>query len=333
MKGLRRIAVAGAGAFGTALALVADRAGRDVVLWGRDAARMRRIAATRVNEAQLAGVTIPDSIRITADPVAIGDADMILLAAPAQSTRSVLAALAANTPAGVPVIACAKGIEQASGKLQTDIIAELLPKSRPAALSGPGFAAEIARGLPTAVTIAAPEIGFAEDLCAALASDFFRPYASDDPAGVELGGAIKNVLAIAAGIVAGRNLGEGARAALVARGLAEMMRLGAALGARQETFMGLSGLGDLVLTATSGRSRNLAFGIALARNHPAAVLLAADAPLVEGAHTARIAAKLAQDRGVDAPIIGAIAAIVEGSIDVEAAIAGLVNRPLRRETE
>ena len=333
MKGSQRVAIAGAGAFGTALALVAGRAGRDVALWGRDAARMREIATTRANEVHLSGVAIPDSIRLTADLTSFRDADIILLAAPAQATRSVLAAIAPHAPDAAPVIACAKGIEQASGKFQTAIIAELLPRSRPAALSGPGFAEEIARGLPTAVTIAASEIAFAEDLCAALAGDFFRPYASDDPTGVEFGGAIKNVLAIAAGIVAGRNLGEGARAALVARGLAEMMRVGAALGARQETFMGLSGLGDLVLTATSGHSRNLAFGIALARNRPAAELLAADAPLVEGAHTARIAATLAQDHGIDAPIIGAVAAIVDGSIGVEAAIAGLVNRPLKRETE
>jgi glycerol-3-phosphate dehydrogenase (NAD(P)+) len=328
-----RVAIAGAGAFGTALALVADRAGRDVVLWGRDAARMREIARVRMNEAHLPGVAVPDRIRVSADPAAIGEADMILLAAPAQGTRSLLTTLAAHVPPGAPVIACAKGIEQASGMLQTDIIAALLPKSRPAALSGPGFAEEIARGLPTAVTVAASEMAFAEELCAALASDFFRPYASDDPTGVELGGAIKNVLAIAAGIVAGRKLGESARAALIARGLAEMMRLGAALGAREETFMGLSGLGDLVLTATSGHSRNLAFGIALARNRRAAELLGADAPLVEGAHTARIAATLAQEHAIEAPIVAAIAGLVEGTISVEAAIAGLVNRPLKRETE
>jgi glycerol-3-phosphate dehydrogenase (NAD(P)+) len=200
-----------------------------------------------------------------------------------------------------------------------------------AGLSGPGFAEEIAAGLPTAVTIAAADLSLAHALCAALSLDSFRPYASDDLCGVELGGAIKNVLAIACGVVAGRNLGESARAALIARGLAEMTRLGAALGARPETFMGLAGLGDLVLTATSRRSRNLSFGMALGEGRSLAELLGAGMPLVEGAHTARIAADLARRNGVDAPIIAAVAAVIDGELGVAEAIEGLVSRPLKAE--
>jgi glycerol-3-phosphate dehydrogenase (NAD(P)+) len=299
-----RIAIAGAGAFGTALASVAGQAGRSVILWARGA-----------------------------DPVLYHDADIVLLAVPAQATRALMMALAKDIPAGVPIVACAKGIEQGTGRLQSQIIREVLPGALPAALSGPGFAEEIAAGLPTAVTIAAEDIALAEKLCAALATDAFRPYASDDLVGVEMGGAIKNVLAIAAGIVAGRHLGESARAALIARGLAEMLRLGVALGARAETFMGLSGLGDLVLTATSKNSRNLAFGTALAGGRSLGELLAKGAPLVEGAHTARIAAELARRHGIDAPIIAAVAAILDGAISVDAAIDGLANRPLKREME
>jgi glycerol-3-phosphate dehydrogenase (NAD(P)+) len=332
MSDFRRIAVAGAGAFGTALALAAQRAGREVTLWGRDRARQNEIAKARENKAHLPGVRLPDSIRVTADAASLREAELALLAAPAQATRSLLVEIADHVAVDAALLACAKGIEQDTGLSQTRVIAALRPQARLAALSGPGFAEEIAAGLPTAVTIAAGEISLAEDICAALSSDTFRPYASDDLVGVELGGAVKNVLAIACGVVAGRGLGESARAALIARGLGEMTRLGMALGARQGTFMGLSGLGDLVLTATSTQSRNLAFGAALARGLPVRELLADGAPLVEGAHTAGVAAKLARQHGIDLPIIGAVAGLVEGAIDVDQAIAGLVNRPLRRET-
>ena len=328
-----RVAIAGAGAFGTALAVVADRAGRKVTLLARDANAAQAMQELRENTRHLPGVELPRSIEVTADPSGIAYADVMLLAAPAQSTRDLLAKLAPQIRDRIPVIAAAKGIEQGSGKLQTEIIAEMLPAVRPAALSGPGFADEIARGLPTAVTIAAADLPLAHALAVALATDAFRPYASDDLVGVELGGAVKNVLAIAAGIVAGRVLGESARAALIARGLAEMMRLGAALGARPETFMGLSGLGDLVLTATSRHSRNLAFGMALGEGQRPADLLAAGMPLAEGAHTATVAAELAKQRRVDMPITAAVAAIIAGRLGVEAAIEGLVSRPLKSETE
>ncbi len=326
-----RLVIAGAGAFGTALALVALRAGRDVTLWARNPALADEIGHSRENPRYIRDATLPPEIAVTADSKAFREAALALLAVPSQATRGVLEALAPDMPPDIPILACAKGIERETGLLQSEIIAELMPEALPAALSGPGFAEEIAHGLPTAVTIAADDLNLAHRLCTALAGEGFRPYASDDVAGVELGGALKNVFAIAAGIVAGRALGEGARAALIARSLAEMMRLGTALGARRETFMGLSGLGDLVLTATSRHSRNLAFGMALGEGRHATDLLVEGMPLAEGAHTASIAAELAGRHAVDAPVIAAVAAIIDGTLGVEAAIDGLVSRPLKAE--
>jgi glycerol-3-phosphate dehydrogenase (NAD(P)+) len=330
---IQRVVIAGAGAFGTALAVVADKAGRRVTLFARDAGQADAITKARENSRYLPGVALPASINVTANAKDFRDADLVILAAPAQATRALATMQAAKIPPGIPVIATAKGIERGSGKTQTEIIAEVLPKAQPAALSGPGFAEEIARGLPTAVTFAAKDMALAHALSAALATDAFRPYASDDLIGVELGGAIKNVLAIAAGIVAGRLLGESARAALIARGLAEMMRLGGALGARAETFMGLSGLGDLVLTATSRHSRNLAFGMALGEGQSPGALLTTGMPLVEGAHTAAVAATLARRHDVDMPITAAVAALVEERLTVNAAIERLVSRPLKAESD
>ena len=328
-----RVLVAGAGAFGTSLALVALRAGRDVTLFARDPALADEIGHSRENTHYLPSATLPPEITVTAEPKAFREAGLVLLVVPSQATRSVLASLKPNIPADAPILACAKGIERETGLLQSEIIAELMPDALPAALSGPGFAEEIANGLPTAVTIAADDLKLAHRLCTALAGERFRPYASDDLAGVELGGALKNVFAIAAGIVAGRALGESARAALIARSLAEMMRLGTALGARRETFMGLSGLGDLVLTATSRHSRNLAFGMALGEGRHASDLLVAGMPLVEGAHTAHVAVELAARHGVDAPIIAAVATVIDGAIGIDAAIDGLVSRRLKAETD
>jgi glycerol-3-phosphate dehydrogenase (NAD(P)+) len=331
VKSSGTIAIAGAGAFGTALALIAAKAGHRVNLWTQTVTQADAMQAARENKRHLPGVTLPPPITVTSEKETFRDAGLVLLAAPAQATRSLAVVLRNYIPSGVPVVACAKGIERGRGRLQTEIIAELLPHANPAVLSGPGFAEEIAGGLPTAVAIAAVELALAHELCAALSTDTFRPYASDDPVGVELGGAVKNVLAIAAGVVAGRKLGESARAALIARGLAEMMRLGSALGARPETFMGLSGLGDLVLTATSNRSRNLAFGMALGAGRSTAELLGEDQPLAEGAYTAGVAAELARQHGIDAPIIAAVAAVIDGRIGVAAAIEGLVSRPLKAE--
>ena len=325
------VSVLGAGAFGTALAIVAHKAGQSVTLWGHDEAAIEVIRADRENPPHLPGVDIPPEIEVTSDLGACAHARTVLLAVPSQATRAVASRFAGHARAETAIVACAKGIETSTGRRQSEIIAETMPQARPAALSGPGFAEEIARGQPTAVTIAAADQALAHELCATLATESFRPYASDDLIGVELGGAVKNVLAIAAGVVAGRALGEGARAALIARGLAEMTRLGVAAGARAETFMGLSGLGDLVLTATGRRSRNLAFGMALGEGRTAAPLLGPGMPLVEGAHTAQIAAELAARLGVEAPLTTAVAAIIEGTLTVDKAIEGLVSRPLKAE--
>ena len=330
MSSFERIIVAGAGAFGTALAVAADRAGRRVTLWARDPGKAAAIRSAGENP-HLPGVRMPPRIAVTADRGTFGDGDLVLLAVPAQETRAAAKSLAAVIPDGAAVVACAKGVEATTGLLQTAVLRDCLRELRIAALSGPGFADEIAHGRPTALTVAAANIRLAHAIAAALSSAAFRLYATDDVAGVELGGALKNVLAIACGIVAGRELGESARAALIARGLAEMTRLGGALGARPETFMGLSGLGDLVLTATSAKSRNTSFGIALGRGESPSDLLAGAAPLAEGARSAQMAAALARRHGVEAPIIEAVAAILAGATGVEEAIEALVSRPLRAE--
>ena len=328
-----RIAVLGSGAFGTALAIVACAAGRDVTLWGREAERVAAISAARENREHLPGIALPAALRLTADLADIRACDAVLVAVPAQAMRSLAGAQVPTLGHGVPVVSCAKGIEWGTGKLPSQVLAECLPGVPVAALSGPGFADEIARGLPTAVTIAANDMQLAESLCGALSCETFRPYANDDLVGVELGGAVKNVLAIACGIAIGRGLGESARAALISRGLAEMTRLGTALGARRETFRGLSGLGDLVLTATSVRSRNMSFGLALGQGRPMAELTGPGAPLAEGAHTARMAAQLAAKQRVDAPVIAAVAAILDEGADIDASLRALLARPLKRELD
>jgi glycerol-3-phosphate dehydrogenase (NAD(P)+) len=326
-----RIGVIGAGAFGTALAQVAARGGHDVALWARDPAEAGRMADTRENAARLPCVALSRAIRPTADLGEAAASDILLLSVPSQATDEVAARLSPHVAPGTPVVACAKGLARGGGRIQTDILAARLPQARAAALSGPGFAAEIARGLPTAVTVAAGDLALASHLAGALSAEGFRAYASDDVIGVELGGALKNVLAIACGVVAGRRLGESARAALIARGLAEMTRLGVAMGARRETFMGLSGLGDLVLTATSAQSRNLRFGAALGEGRTAREMMAEGRPLAEGAFTADVAARLARAHGLDMPVTFAVAAVIEGTLPVDAAIEGLVSRPLRPE--
>ena len=320
---LERIAVVGAGAWGTALALAAARAGRSVVLWGRNAAAL---AADGENRAHLPGISIPDSIHITETLEPVLAADAILIATPTQTVREVVAHLAAIRD-DTPVVTCAKGLERGTGLRPTEVLAAALPPAAPAVLSGPSFARDVALGLPTAVTIAASETRRAMALCHALGSPTFRPYAETDMIGVEVGGAFKNVLAIAAGIVAGRGLGASASAALVARGFAELRRIGAALGARPETLMGLSGLGDLVLTCSSAQSRNFAYGLALGRGE------APPAALAEGAATAPVARAMAQRLGIDMPITAAVAAVIEGESDIDAAMAALMSRPLRREAE
>jgi glycerol-3-phosphate dehydrogenase (NAD(P)+) len=324
-----RIAVLGGGAWGTALANVAARAGRRVTLWEHDPANAEQLAQTRESRF-LRGVQIEDSIALTRELAEAAAAQAILLVVPAQATRSVAEALAPVIAPGTPVITCAKGIEHGTRKFMTEVVAECAPKAVPAILSGPSFAADVARGLPTAVTLAANDEALAAELARALASRTFRPYQSSDVRGVEVGGAAKNVLAIASGIVTGRGLGASASAALTTRGFAELVRFGRAHGAKIETMMGLSGLGDLILTCSSPQSRNFAFGVNLGQGR-APQVIQDKTGLAEGAFTAPVLLEMAQARGVDMPISQAVAAVLSGRMSVDEAIESLLNRPLRAE--
>ena len=324
----RTIGVVGAGAYGAALALAATRAGRRILLWARDEATIAAIERTR-QAPRLPDVQLPESVSATASLSALAAADAILVTVPTQSLRQVCEGLALALPPGKPVISAAKGIEQTTGLFTTQVIAEAFPGAVPAILSGPSFAADIGSGLPTAVTLAAEDPDLAQALAEALSSPAFRIYHSADPRGVEIGGAAKNVLAIAAGIAIGLGYGESARAALVARGFSELRRFGEAHGAQGETLMGLSGLGDVVLSCASPQSRNFAFGLALGQGKDVAE--AAGGKLAEGAFTASILARMAQARGIEMPIAEAVAAIIAGTSGVREAVTGLLARPLRAE--
>jgi glycerol-3-phosphate dehydrogenase (NAD(P)+) len=323
----QRIAVIGAGAWGTALANVAMRAGRTVTLKARDP-RSAAVLAEQRESPRLPGLRCDDRVTVTADAAAAANADAVLLVVPAQALREVATSLAAKVAPGTPVIACAKGIEQGSGCFMTEVISACMPQAVPAVLSGPSFATDVMRGLPTAVTLAAADGGMAAALAHALGSPTFRPYHSDDVRGVEIGGAAKNVLAIAAGIVAGRGLGASATAALVTRGFAELARFGRACGARPETLVGLSGLGDVVLTCSSLQSRNFSLGVALGEGRS---LEQAQGKLAEGVFTASVLIAMARDRGVEMPIAAAVDAVLEQRLTIDAAIESLLTRPFRAE--
>jgi glycerol-3-phosphate dehydrogenase (NAD(P)+) len=325
MASYKSVAVIGAGAWGTALAGVAARAGRDVTLYARDAAGAAQISATRKN-AKLPELRLDANVRVTSDIALSARADIILIATPAQSLRVAVTALAPHLGSGKPVIATAKGIERGTHKFMTEVIAETAPDARPAILSGPSFAEDVARGLPTAVTLAARDEELARALVRALGSATFRPYHTTDVRGVEIGGAAKNVLAIAAGIVIGRKLGASAQAALTTRGFSELVRLGRACGARGETMAGLSGLGDLILTCSSPQSRNLALGIALGRGEARP-----RDKLAEGEFTAPVLVELAASQNVDMPVSNAVAAILSGAVTIDEAIESLLTRPFKAE--
>ena len=323
-----RIAVVGSGAWGTALANAAARAGRAVTLVARSESTAAALGETRANP-RLPGVRLDERIAVTARIGEAGAADAVLLAVPAQALRSAATRLAAALTRPTPVIACAKGIERGTQKFMTEVIAESAPAAVPAILSGPSFAADVARGLPTAVTLATADRTRAEGLARALGSATFRPYHATDVRGVEIGGAAKNVLAIAAGIVAGRALGASAAAALTTRGFAELMRFGIAYGARAETLTGLSGLGDLILTCSTPQSRNFSFGVAIGKGERPD--LAAGGTLAEGAFTAAVLIDMAIQKSVDMPVAAAVAAVLDGTLTVDAAIEALLTRPLRGE--
>ena len=322
-----RIAVIGAGAWGTALANVIARAGRAATLLARDPAVAAEIAHRRESP-RLPGVTLDDKVAVAALSAGKIETDAILVVVPAQALRAAVGEIAVAR--GTPVIACAKGIERATGRFMTEVIGECLPHAVPAILSGPSFAGDVARGLPTAVTLAAPDEASAKMLAHSLGSPAFRPYHSTDVRGVEIGGAAKNVLAIAAGIVAGRKLGASAAAALTTRGFAELVRFGRAWGARPETLTGLSGLGDLVLTCSSAQSRNFQLGRRLGVGiGPAEIGRTGE--LAEGVYTAGVLVEMARERGIDMPVSAAVAAVLDGSLGIDEAIEALMARPFRAE--
>ncbi|HEV2546182.1 MAG TPA: NAD(P)H-dependent glycerol-3-phosphate dehydrogenase [Stellaceae bacterium] len=328
-RAIKRVAVIGGGAWGTALAQTARRAGRAVTLWAREPEVVAAINRDHVNPLFLPGVALDPDIRTVGDLAeAVRDAETVLLAVPAQHLRAVGTALRSLQ---TPVVICAKGIEEKTGALLSEIVAATLPGVPIAVLSGPTFAAEVARGLPTAVTLATADAALGRRLSEALGTRSFRPYFSDDVIGVEIGGAVKNVMAIACGIVAGRDLGDNARAALITRGLAEMVRLVLAKGGRAETLMGLSGLGDLVLTCTAAQSRNYSLGVALGQGRALAAILGERRSVAEGVTSAAASVALARRLKVDMPIAAAVDAILHRGAAIDAAIAGLLARPFKSE--
>ncbi len=332
MNLFQRFGIIGGGAWGTALGAALVRAGRDVVLWAREKEVAASVNERHENEIFLPGVKLDPKLRATNELRDLVFCDVWLLVAPVQHTRLVCAQIdAVGADKNIPIVLCSKGIEMGTLKLPSSIVQESLPGHPLAVLSGPSFAAEVARDLPTALTLACAneETGLA--LVRSVGSRTFRPYASDDVIGTQVGGAIKNVLAVATGIAAGCGLGENARAALITRGLAEMMRLGSALGARPETLMGLSGLGDLTLTCASTQSRNMSLGLALGQGRKLADILAERKSVAEGVPTSEAAAALARACRVDMPIVAAVDAVLNHGARVEDTIAALLARPFKAE--
>jgi glycerol-3-phosphate dehydrogenase (NAD(P)+) len=333
-KPFRRLAVIGAGAWGTALAITAGRSGHveTVRLWAHEPEVVAGINARHTNELFLPRIQIPPLVRATDDLAeAARDAEVLLIAVPAQYVRSVTTALSKTLPAAVPLVICAKGIELETGKMMSEVLREACPAAPLAALSGPTFAAEVAAGKPTAVTLACADGKLGSALVATIGAPTFRPYLSADVIGTEIGGAVKNVLAIACGIVDGRQLGDNARAALMTRGLREMMRFGAALGGQPETLMGLSGLGDLALTCNNAQSRNMSLGIELGRGKSLAEALAGKRAVVEGVASAAAVLKRARSLKVEMPIVAAVDGILHRGAEISRTIAALLDRPFKTE--
>lgn len=325
---LETVSVIGGGAWGTALAQAAAMAGRSVSLVVRDADKAARINSSRCNEAALPGQALSPAVTAVAEAA---PADIVILAVPAQATRGLLAALDPALLAGRPVVLSAKGLETGTLARQSEILADMVPDAMGFVLSGPSFAADVAAGRPTAVTLAGDDASDASDLASALAGPSFRPYAADDRIGVEIAGALKNVYALACGAVEGANLGASARAALIARGYAEMARMVTAMGGSAHTLTGLAGLGDLTLTCTSIQSRNYQFGMALGAGRRTGDILAGGAALAEGVATAPVAAALARSLDVEVPLIDAVDAVITGKSEIAAIVAGLMSRPLKKE--
>ncbi|MEQ8738639.1 MAG: NAD(P)H-dependent glycerol-3-phosphate dehydrogenase [Hoeflea sp.] len=323
-----RISVLGAGAWGTALAGAFSRQGHEVKLWGRNAKTCDEINRDRTNTAYLDESVLPDELWASADLSSVlKDAEIVLFAAPAQSTGEVAAQAVGLIEKNSALIACSKGIDNRTGQMQSEVMAERLPDHAIGVLSGPSFAADVVRGLPTAVTLAMPELDAAKRLASQMSGDAVRIYASDDVMGVQVGGSLKNVMAIAVGICRGGGMGASAEAALITRGYAELARLGEAMGARTETMMGLSGLGDLVLTCSSELSRNFAYGIAVGSGRDVSGL-----KLAEGVYTVSIANRIAARHGIDCPVMHTAGEVLAGRMSAEEARFALMSRPVRTET-
>lgn len=322
-----KVGVIGAGAWGTALAQVAASRGEPVLLWAREPEVVESVNGARENRLYLPHVTLGESITATGDMAALTACDLLLLVTPAQHLRAILA----EAPSGVPIVLCAKGIEAGTGLLMSELAEEARPGAPVAVLSGPTFAHEVAQGLPTAITLACGDATLGQQIAERLARPGFRPYLSDDVIGAEIGGAVKNVLAIGCGVAEGAGLGLNARAALISRGFAEMTRFGLARGARAETLAGLSGLGDLVLTCSSTNSRNFSLGKGLGEGQRAADLLANRRTVAEGAFTAPVLLAAAKKAGVEMPIVAAVCALLEEAAPVENVVEALLARPIRPE--
>jgi glycerol-3-phosphate dehydrogenase (NAD(P)+) len=323
-----KLGVIGGGAWGTALAQVAASGGRETLLWALEGEVVDAVNARHENPVYLAGIPLNPAIRATSDIADLGACDAWLVVTPAQHMRAVLERAG---DCEKPLVLCSKGIEEKSGELLHRVAKQACPGAQVAVLSGPTFAHEVAKGLPTAVTLAAEDSALAERLRDRIALPTFRIYVSDDLAGAEVGGAVKNVLAIACGVVEGRGLGQNARAALIGRGFAEMTRFGLAYGARRETLVGLSGLGDLVLTCSSTSSRNFSLGMGIGQGRSAAELLQDRPTVAEGAFTAPVLARLAREKGIDMPITQAVDALIAGRANVDQVLDALLTRPPRAE--
>lgn len=333
MSEYQSIGVLGGGAWGTALAETAAKAGRDVTLWCVEPEVCDAINSKQENSVFLPGVTLSRTIRATNDVAELGGCDAILAVAPAQHMRAVLKSFAPHAREATPILLCSKGIERQSLKLMTDVLDEEIASAIPAVLSGPSFAIDVAKGLPTAVTLATRHKSLGSALMNAIGTPRFRPYWSGDLVGAEIGGAVKNVLAIACGISEGKGLGKSAHAALIARGFAEMTRLAVAMGAERETLSGLCGLGDLVLTCSSTQSRNMSCGVALGEGTPLSEILEGRRAVTEGVATAPAVVQLGHKAGVRLPICEAIDAILDGEVSVDDAMEMLLNRPFTAEGE
>lgn len=326
------VGVIGAGAWGTALAISARRAERDVILWAYERETVEEINHAHSNHIYLPGVSLDRQIRATAKVKEVAEADLILMVVPSQFFRSVADEFAPYI-GEKPVIICTKGFEEDSGKLMSDVVSEALPRALPGVLAGPSFAAEVARGMPAALTIALQNEALGHQVAQALGSRSFRLYWTDDMLGLQIGGAVKNVLAIASGIVSGRQLGANAQAGLITRGFAELMRFGLAMGARAETLTGLSGLGDLILTCSSEQSRNMSLGQALGQGRALADILGSRKSVSEGAYSAAAAVSRAKEFDIELPICEAVSDILSGKKEIDEAISELLSRPFRSENE